>query len=319
MRTLYSFLVSMLVYTGSSAQYNFEPSIEHPYGIPNPEAPQEVLDYTALIGECNCKSIARKADQTWAEPVDMIWRFKFIMNGMAVQDETLKADGKHSGSIRQFIPDSTKWYVHYYSSGAPTTILPVWEGNKNKDGEIVLYKEQKAPNGTDGFYRLTFSNISSEGYNWIGEWVSKDKSIIYPTWKINCLRTNKVSKSDEEKIMAKATTFSKAYINGDYETMTSIYTKDAKLFPNNTKIIEGHTDIKDRWILPEGVKILNHKTESNEINIIGNFAYDYGYYNGTTQRKDKSEVSWKGKYVIIWKKVNEEWKMYLDIWNSVVD
>jgi len=27
--------------------------------------------------------------------------------------------------------------------------------------------------------------------------------------------------------------------------------------------------------------------------------------------------SWKGKYVIVWKKVDSKWKMHLDIWNSV--
>jgi ketosteroid isomerase-like protein len=31
---------------------------------------------------------------------------------------------------------------------------------------------------------------------------------------------------------------------------------------------------------------------------------------------DGSESAWQGKNVMIWKKVDEEWKMYLDIWNS---
>ena len=105
------------------SQYEYEPSNENPYGLPNPDAPKELLDFAPLIGECNCKSVSRNADQTWAEPVDMIWRWKYIMNGMGVQDETLKADGKHSGSIRQFIADSTKWYVHYYSSGLAIDLI----------------------------------------------------------------------------------------------------------------------------------------------------------------------------------------------------
>ena len=179
-------------------QYNFDPSQEHPFGLPNPDAPQEILDFAPLIGECDCKSTARNADQTWGDPVDMIWRFKYIMNGMAVQDETLKADGKHSGSIRQFIADSTKWYVHYYSSGSPSTILPAWEGNKNDAGNIVLYREQKAPNGMDGFFRLTFSNMDSEGYDWEGAWVSPDESIVYPTWKIACTRKGSSSTSEDK-------------------------------------------------------------------------------------------------------------------------
>jgi hypothetical protein len=140
-----------------------------------------------MIGEYQCKSTARNPDGTWAYEIDMTWRFKYIMNGIAVQDETLKADGGHSGSIRQFNSDSSKWHVHYYSSkGIPKT-LPAWEGIKEV-GKTVLYKEQKAPNGMDGFFRLTFYDISETGYKCIGEWVDKSETVIYPTWKINCER-----------------------------------------------------------------------------------------------------------------------------------
>ncbi|MGI9545836.1 MAG: hypothetical protein ACR2MM_01260 [Flavobacteriaceae bacterium] len=172
-----------------SAQFSYEASAEHPFGLPNPEAPEQILDYAPLIGECECLSVLRGPDGAWAEPVDMIWRFKYIMNGTAVQDETMKTDGSYAGSIRQFIPDSTKWYVHYYSSGKPTTILPSWEGNKDETGNIVLYRDQKAPNGMDGSYKITFSDITDQGFKWLGAWVSKDSSVVYPTWKIECKKT----------------------------------------------------------------------------------------------------------------------------------
>ena len=169
------------------AQYEFEPNKKNPFGKYNPEAPKQLKDYEALIGECKCKSVSRKPDQSWAEPVDMIWRWKYIMNGKAVQDETLKADGKHSGSIRQYNKDSLRWNVHYYSSSTISPVLSVWNGNKN-DGKIVLYREQKAPNGMEGYYRLTFYDISKKGYKWIGEWVDKTEKIVFPTWKIECIR-----------------------------------------------------------------------------------------------------------------------------------
>lgn len=168
--------------------YPYEVSAEHPFGLINPEAPKELADFAPLIGECQCKSIARIDQQTWADTLDMTWRWKYIMNGKAVQDETLKADGGHSGSIRQFIADSARWFVHYYSSKLPSTSLSTWEGNKTADGNIVLYKDQTAPNGMEGNYRLTFSNISEKGYDWAGEWVTKDESIVYPTWRIFCRR-----------------------------------------------------------------------------------------------------------------------------------
>ena len=174
--------------TFAFSQYNFEPSPEHPFGLPNPDAPQEISDFAPLIGECDCKSTARNADQTWADPVDMIWRFKYIMNGMGVQDETLKADGKHSGSIRQYDRDSSRWNVHYYSSNGITPVLSAWHGNKMEDGKIILYRPQKAPNGMDGFYKINFYDISEEGFKWLGEWVNEAETFSFPTWKIECTK-----------------------------------------------------------------------------------------------------------------------------------
>ena len=317
MKSLISSLF-LLFTTFAFSQYDFEPTEAHPFGLPNPEAPQEILDFAPLIGECNCKSTARKADQTWAKPVDMIWRFKYIMNGMGVQDETLKADGKHSGSIRQFIADSTKWYVHYYSSGAPTPNLPTWEGTKNKDGSIVLYREQKAPNGTAGFFRLTFFDMNKTGFKWEGAWVSPDESVVYPTWKIDCSRSeNSADLGEKNNILAAAKNFSQAYMDGNLDVIADSYTTDAKIFPNNSPIIEGLEAIKKRWELPEGMTILHHELLPSEINILGNYAYDYGYYQGKTKQADGSIVTWGGKYVVVWKKVGDTWKMYLDIWNNV--
>ena len=169
------------------AQNEFEPNTEFPFGQLNPDAPKETADFAPMIGKCNCKSENRNPDGTWNKAIDMTWNFKYIMNGMGVQDETIKADGKHSGSIRQFSADNSRWYVHYYSSPFVSSTLPTWEGNK-EDDKIVLYRDQKAPNGMDGFYRLTFYDMSETGYNWIGEWVDKTEKIVYPTWKISCVR-----------------------------------------------------------------------------------------------------------------------------------
>ena len=169
------------------AQYEYEPSVKNPFGLANPAASQQIKDYAPMIGECDCKSESRKPDGTWNEAIDMKWRFKYIMNGMAVQDETLKSDGKHSGSIRQFNKDSLQWNVHYYASASLVNALPHWEGKKTDD-KIVLYRKQNAPNGTEGYFRLTFYDMNDKGYKWIGEWVDLAEKIVYPTWKIACVR-----------------------------------------------------------------------------------------------------------------------------------
>lgn len=146
-----------------------------------------IKDFQPMMGTCECKSYNKNQDGSWAAAVDMTWEFKYIMNGMSVQDQTLKADGKHSGSIRQFNSEQETWYVHYYSSASAPAQLSTWHGGK-KGSEIILYRDQKAPNGMDGKYKITFHDISDTGFNWLGEWVNADESFKFPTWKITCKR-----------------------------------------------------------------------------------------------------------------------------------
>lgn len=167
--------------------YPYIASQAHPYGQAHPDMPEQFRDYEELIGTCDCTSIQRKADQSWGAPQAIQWTYKYIMNGMAVQDATLKPDGKHSGSIRQFNADSTRWYVHYFSSASAPATLPSWGGERTGD-EMILYRPQKAPNGTDGFYKIRFYDISEEGFKWLGAWTNEGETFVFETWKIDCTK-----------------------------------------------------------------------------------------------------------------------------------
>ncbi len=111
--------------------------------------------------------------------------------------------------------------------------------------------------------------------------------------------------------------FSSYVMNSNYTMIRASYTEDAKIFPNRTKIIKGLDAIEKYWTLPKKVSITHHKIFQEEINVIDDMAYDYGYYEGITRNKKGEEKLWKGKYVIVWKKIGGDWKMYLDIWNKV--
>ncbi len=123
---------------------------------------------------------------------------------------------------------------------------------------------------------------------------------------------------DINKILVNIKAFSKAYVDADYDKLTSFYSKDGKIFPEGADIIVGHKAIKNKWVLPKGTIILSHKVTPKEIKVIDDYAYDYGYYQGSSSRK-KDVYPFKGKYVIVWKKVDDDWKIYLDIWNKIDD
>lgn len=156
------------------------------FGTPSPDAPSQVRDYDELIGISDCKSLARGPDGIWGDQQEMTWTYRYILGGTAVQDETVKSDGFHAGSIRQYNPEESSWYVHYYSNkGAPAATLPAWKGERNGN-EMRLSRPQKAPNGADGFYKIRFYDISEKGFKWLGGWESADGSVVFENWKIDC-------------------------------------------------------------------------------------------------------------------------------------
>ena len=119
------------------------------------------------------------------------------------------------------------------------------------------------------------------------------------------------------KIAKSIINFSRYYTSQNYDALANAYSKDGVILPPGADIIKGREAIKKRWTLPEGVKVPYHKITPTEIKIIDDYAYDIGYYEGRTIRKDSSEVSWKGKYLIVWKKEDGDWKIYADAWNRM--
>ena len=124
-------------------------------------------------------------------------------------------------------------------------------------------------------------------------------------------------KNEIDAILTNIKQFSQYYMDAEYENLAKCYTEDGKIFPDKTDIIEGFEAIKKRWTLPDNVDVLHHKVTPLEIRIVGDIAYDYGYYEGETQYPNGNKYAFKGKYVIVWKKVDGDWKIYLDIWNKL--
>ena len=105
--------------------------------------------------------------------------------------------------------------------------------------------------------------------------------------------------------------------DADAAKIASFYTSDGKIFPGNSDIVSGRPEIEKRWQFAEGASNLFHKVTPVEIRILNNYAYDYGYYEGSITNKDKKVTDFKGKYVIVWRKEIGDWKIYLDIWNRL--
>ena len=99
---------------------------------------------------------------------------------------------------------------------------------------------------------------------------------------------------------------------GDSTAMAAHYSSDAIVMPSNSEPVIGK-DILSFWggALRMGVKDL--KLDITDISGDGDIYVETG--NLELFGADNKLLD-RGKYIVVWKKENGNWKMYRDIWNS---
>lgn len=125
--------------------------------------------------------------------------------------------------------------------------------------------------------------------------------------------------SEIAAIAAQSARFSKAYVDGDLDTLVSIYTADGVAAPGGRDFIRGREALREFWRTREGVDVISHKAVPEEISVAGRLAYDWGRYSGAT--RVGSEIRpFGGKYLIVWERGGDGvWRMANDMWNSGPD
>jgi ketosteroid isomerase-like protein len=107
--------------------------------------------------------------------------------------------------------------------------------------------------------------------------------------------------------------FAKAFVSGDSASMLSNYTTDAKLFPPNSDAVAGKEAIAA--VISEYLKygIKEFKDETTALYGAGDNVVEEG---NLFMGDGKDKTIDKGKYICIWRKVNGEWKVSSDMWNT---
>jgi ketosteroid isomerase-like protein len=122
--------------------------------------------------------------------------------------------------------------------------------------------------------------------------------------------------SDKDEIQDAARQFSAAYMRGDADAMTALYTRDAVIFPERSHAISGHDALKRYWTVKPGQKITRHLLIPTQVMVDGKHAYDHGIFEIAGERNGKSWGPLRGKYLVVWRREPDGWKMQLDMWNS---
>jgi|SRR6185437_14555741 uncharacterized protein (TIGR02246 family) len=118
-------------------------------------------------------------------------------------------------------------------------------------------------------------------------------------------------KAEIEAVNAKWVAF---FNKGDFAAIGSLYTEDAIAFPPGAPMVKGSAAIGAMW---KGLaeQVSDPKVTTLDVKSLGpSAAREIGTFSLKTKGPTPQEVS--GKYVVVWEKVGEDWKLAADIWND---
>jgi uncharacterized protein (TIGR02246 family) len=122
--------------------------------------------------------------------------------------------------------------------------------------------------------------------------------------------------AEEQKIRAVVAEWSKAAEAGDAATFASFYAPDGVIKPPNARPVRGEEMI-EVLVRQAFSSSLWASFSTTEIKVAqaGDVAYDVGTYRMTIPTADGA-IEDEGKYVVVWRKANGEWKARVHIYNS---
>jgi uncharacterized protein (TIGR02246 family) len=144
------------------------------------------------------------------------------------------------------------------------------------------------------------------------------KRQLLVTLLIICASSIAAAQSARTAIEANGKRFTEAFNKGDAAAVANMYTMDARVLPPNGEMVEGRPNIQKFWqgAMSAGVKMVSLETVHVETQ--GNVAVEIGRYTSTVPGAGGTTTTDKGKYVVVWKREGESWKLAVDIFNTSI-
>lgn len=107
--------------------------------------------------------------------------------------------------------------------------------------------------------------------------------------------------------------FEASFERGDAAAIANLYTSSGVLLPSNMEPIQDTAGIQAFWqgAMQMGIKRLTLKTR--EVEELEDTAIELGTY---TLFGDAGQQIDQGKYLVVWKQQQGQWKLHQDIWNT---
>jgi uncharacterized protein (TIGR02246 family) len=101
---------------------------------------------------------------------------------------------------------------------------------------------------------------------------------------------------------------------GDFAAVASLYTDDATAFPPGSAMVKGRAAIEALWKMT-AEQAGDPKLTTLDVKPLGaSAAREIGTFSLKTKGPNPHEVS--GKYLVVWEKIGNDWKLAADIWND---
>jgi uncharacterized protein (TIGR02246 family) len=125
------------------------------------------------------------------------------------------------------------------------------------------------------------------------------------------------TQAEAEKIRHISNQWAEAVAARDIDACTTFYAPDGLEMIDNSPAVEGREAIYEwyaNWLLDTNITN-TFQGEMIEVAAAGDLAYERGTWHFFVETPE-GPIEDEGKYVIVWKKIDGEWKAIIDISNS---
>ena len=107
--------------------------------------------------------------------------------------------------------------------------------------------------------------------------------------------------------------FEQKFNQGDAAGVAELYASEGMLFPPGSDVVKGKTAIQDFWQGAMNMGIKSVKLDIVEVEQQGDTAIEVGRYQ---LKGAGGETMDDGKFIVVWKREGNQWKLHHDIWNT---
>jgi hypothetical protein len=152
----------------------------------SPEAPEGTNILGQLVGAWDAEQTIMNRDGTWDAPKHSIWKWYYILDGHAIQDDWISIDSLNNEipvgtNIRIYNPDEKQWHMAWIdkTNRRLATFTAI-----NDSGTVVM----EGTNAKGRHIKNTFFNIADNEFDWKQEWTFDEGKTWVVVAKIHCKR-----------------------------------------------------------------------------------------------------------------------------------